>query len=412
MTSRLTRLLTQPGFILPFMIYAGDTSLSIIGIPLNMPYSLTITLWMLLAVITVPYLKYAKFKISLEGVMVTIYGLYLLAGALYSPDLMGGLLKALEYLLIIVPAFFAPVLFGHRKQFRRALKLGMLSASSVLLLLGLGVIASGSIGRIAVLGGGPNVYGRLMFFGFMTSFSMFCLPRTTTGHKVRGVLLSTAFVIMMFLSGSRGALVGFIGSLSLLLLFNKRMKARLLKSLLIIIGVLLVVTSLLLLNRGKALQSNVLSRYLLWSQKSSSIAFRTELLTRALRLFEESPIFGKGTNAFPALVELPNAPYPHNLVMETLAEGGILGLVSLLSILLPTSMKAMLIMTRITHDDAEITADVAFAVSGFVFSLIVALFSGDLFDSRYVFFFAGVIINIHDSLMVQDALLKQKQLEC
>jgi len=399
---RVINVFLQPGFILAFLLYAGDSPLAIIGVPVQWPYSLTTMIFLSLLVSATACLRYID-NIPIRSAlpwMVIGYGIYLLIGCFHSPDPIGGFMKALEYILIAGAGFFIPILFVRVKHHFRNIMLGVLSGSIILLLLGFAALASGAE-RVAVLGGGPNVYGRLMFFGFIASVSMLSLSETNKRKRIFGSVLGSAFIVLMLLSGSRGVLLGCAGSLFFILFFSFRhIRFRLVVTLLLI--ALMMGTGFVLIvgfgDRNLAVM-HVMHRYKYYFQDpvgSQSIAFRAELLSIAWMLFRDSPIFGQGTNSFPALVGLPNAPYPHNLIMETLAEGGMVGLFLLLLILLPSSIKAISILR---YKSDKLISYRIFAASGYVFSLITAQVSGDLSDSRYIFFFSGLITAISSDIM-------------
>jgi O-antigen ligase len=107
----------------------------------------------------------------------------------------------------------------------------------------------------------------------------------------------------------------------------------------------------------------------------SSAQARVNLFDVALAMFAQQPVFGHGTGAFAAFAQthvgLIDFYYPHNILLQTGAELGVVGLAALLAFV------TVALVRRIPDDPAWGTIR-AVAVFQFVNSLV----SGDLYSDR------------------------------
>lgn len=226
----------------------------------------------------------------------------------------------------------------------------------------------GATGRFAVLGGGPNVFGRNM-----AMLAIFCFAAGVDGRlRVVLGLGAAGAALLTVLSGSRGALVALCAGL-LALAFARRHHP--LRTLLVGTGAVLA-TALLLhgTSVGRAARSSFEERVLRLTLEDEHDAGRREIYRDALELGMRSPIRGEGLGAFETASTFS---YPHNLFLEAFCEGGLVALGLLLAFLGP----AILAFARRPPPDPR-------SLAGYVTLLVAAQFSGDFFDSRGVFVFA------------------------
>lgn len=237
----------------------------------------------------------------------------------------------------------------------------------------LGVLAAASgTGRLAVLGGGPNVFGRNM--GLLT---LAVLALAIRGEQ-KAWALAAAVVAggLVVLSGSRGALVATGAGVAVLLYLNSGRIGRI-----IYIGVVVLAIGALVVEFtgfGAEAADMFRERVLRLAVHDRYDSGRTLVYGSAWGLSMSAPLLGIGLNGFPVL---GNHVYPHNLMLEVLCEGGLLGLTLALSLLWrPLAVIAARKQGPKPRDAAA-----------FVLLLMAAQFSGDLYDSRGVFIFAGLV---------------------
>jgi O-antigen ligase len=285
----------------------------------------------------------------------------------WSPDLALGQAKAAELaLMVIATAVIArSVTTSDSVVYLAAVWRWLLVILAALALLGLAGAASGS--RAAVLGGGPNIFGRNM--GLLTVASLWlALGR----RSVVWALVATLAASLCVLSGSRGAMIATASALSVVLVARRASMTR--SALILAVTGLLGFALLLWTDLGIQTLASFRHRVidLLIEQRYGSA--RELLYPRALELAGRHPIVGGGLAAFGA----ENVwRYPHNLFLEALCEGGVVGLVVLAVPLLHWGGTIAL------RGRGAIDVNVA----ALVLFLVASQFSGDVFDSRGVFAF-------------------------
>ncbi len=234
-------------------------------------------------------------------------------------------------------------------------------------------------GRYSAFGGGPNVFVRVMALGFLAT-----LVLAVTQRK-RWVLLGLpAFLLGGFLSGSRGGLL----ALGVTLLVAGVGMARRLRGrqLLAAAGVgVLSLGALAAFFATSSATSVVWTRFVQETFVQGYDSGRTTIDVRGLQLFGQHIWFGTGLDGFyPLQFPWPTAEYPHNLALATAVEGGLVGLVLLLGALVAGGM--VLYRRRPVGADA-----IGFALSALML-FIASEFSGDYYDSRFLWFFLGLAV--------------------
>lgn len=247
--------------------------------------------------------------------------------------------------------------------------------------------------RLAVLGGGPNVFGRFMVYGALCT-----LPLMWHGGKWRIWLGTGALVVFgaaTYLTGSRQAILGlvltvlFYGSLLLIKATSRQRMVALLSVLLLTVVSALPITTQLG-NVSGTIAAQRLS-LMVSEDKGDSLNARMAMAVASFDMFRARPFVGWGTGAYAVeVVGLDQRSYPHNIFLELAAELGLLGLFALgiPLYLVGRSLPGLLSAAKTGSKGVALTASV---VSCFVFSLMTAQVSGDLYDNRWVFLFAGLV---------------------
>jgi O-antigen ligase len=252
----------------------------------------------------------------------------------------------------------------------------VVAATGLLALVGLRQFLGGGGGaRLAVMGGGPNVFARLMgmfalgalYFWRRGGPTWFWIPAAATG------------VLLAILTGSRGGALAIIaGVLTFLALGRIPLRRLLLLSVLATVATVGVISFTPL---GKALTHSMEERFLKLTLKYQGgeageggvyLSGREVLYARAYALGLDAPVMGAGLAAFPAL---GLGVYPHNLFLEVFCEGGALGLLFLGGVLLAYARAVL--RGRRGLDAATVGA--------VVLVLVGSQSSGDLYDARSLF---------------------------
>ena len=233
-------------------------------------------------------------------------------------------------------------------------------------------------GRYTAFGGGANVFVRIMGLAVVAA-----LVLAATRRK-RWVLLGLpAFVTGAYLSGSRGGLLALlvvilVGGLPLLRRMGAGLRGALLGGVICAVALADFVVNPTWLAFGE-------KRFIEQTYQQGYDSQRTAIIHRALELFDQHPWLGTGLDGFfPLQVPWTNADYPHNLFVATAAEGGLIG-IGLLATTLAVGAVA-LFQLRPLNTDA-----LGFGLAALLV-LVAAQFSGDYYDSRFLWFFLGLAV--------------------
>lgn len=294
---------------------------------------------------------------------------YLFATALWAPDGSFAFQKSWELMLIVLTsvcvrhATLEPQGPDVREWFWRT----MVAITGLMAVMATVKAATSGAERLAVLGGGPNIFGRMMAL-----LAVGCLYfwRRRGGPFFIGLGVLSALLIV--LSGSRGSMLSTLVAVCAFFFYEK-IDARRLS---LAAGFAAIVGGAALF--GTPMGRNAIATYETRVNqlmiKEGHTSGRTDIYKDALELGGRYPIFGAGLAAFPGL---GLGVYPHNLFLEVFCENGGLGL-TLLALLFGLFTKAIL-LDRTNVDGA--------AVAAFLVIFATAQFSGDLYDSRALFMF-------------------------
>lgn len=244
----------------------------------------------------------------------------------------------------------------------------------------LGAVAAGpdQQSRYSAFGGGPNVFVRIMDLAVLAAVVL-----AVTTRKTWVLIGLPPFLLGAYLSGSRGGLLSLLivvclGGPTLVRRMSRRVRAAFVLGAvpLVALGWLFYDPAWLVFGQDRFVQ-------LTFEQGYDS--GRTSILERALQLFDEHLAFGTGLDGFYVLQGGVNlSEYPHNLVVATAAEGGLVGLALLLGTL--AAGVVTLLRRRPLGTDAF-----GFALAALLL-FVAAMFSGDYYDSRFVWFFLGLAV--------------------
>ena len=233
------------------------------------------------------------------------------------------------------------------------------------------IFNSASIGRLSVLGGGPNIFGRLM--SVLVVYSMFQIPIAKKYRHFAWTTIALVGVVLIIMSGSRGALLGLSGGvISLIILYLPRYFGKKIMS--VIMFAILIVAAIPFTPFGERAIEIFEKRIVVQTIGEGYTAGRNDIYDESLEMFANSPIIGAGLNTPFDKIGF----YPHNIFLELGAEGGGIALIMFMAFLLPISI-SLVKKNHISHN-------LSFYIV--VTYLISAQFSGDIYDSRNIFLFS------------------------
>ena len=304
------------------------------------------------------------------GGMFIVFVIFMIISSLWAPDEMLARRKAYDLFFVawsIVLTVTALGLYGPHgiiEGFWGALfGLGL-----VLAVFGVEAVLSGTQGgRLRVLGGGPNVYGRNM--SLLTVAALRYVFDDRRWMRVPSIVAAPLGVLLVFLSGSRGAILSLLVGV-IVYAAMCRSEPRVVRSLfvIVIVGLVAIATQF-----GQFAVRMFQDRFIVLLLVENYFTHRDILLMEGLRSGIQNPLGGLGLAGFAQVGS--RGSHPHNIFVEAFAEGGLLGL-SLLSI--PFVKYVRRWRKGMGLGDPAIAAGLALLV-------VSSSISGDLFDARGVF---------------------------
>lgn len=299
--------------------------------------------------------------------------LYMLTSALWAPETEHLATKVSEVGMLLAVAISIALSRSAITDSRTLLGFwyGVVAAGAAMGILAL-VMSTG--GRVFTPTGGPNIFGRNM--GLVGVGALMLASRGNVAGKpfyYALVILSPMWVVM---SGSRGALLALgVAGLVLLWTAKTRWATKIVGvAALGCMGAVAFFTTEFGQNavevfRHRILQQTVQQRY------TSS---RDDLFTHAIDVGLENLILGCGLSGFRA----HSWTYPHNIVLETFAEGGLVG-VALLAVVLLAWWRHLATCNHKTPGSL---------LAAMALMFTAASFSGNFYDSRGVFLLLALSI--------------------
>ncbi len=298
-----------------------------------------------------------------------IFWCYLLLSSTWSPNEILAEDKAYELFLICL---FQTLVFCYGQLFRMkylvmGFCVGCLAVTVPMAIMG--ILSPGQIRTGGLLGGGPNVFGRLMLYLTICSFYLLIEKKNNIVMKFAFIGLSLLGGLLVVLSGSRGALLSQVASL---MVFFTLLRTSLSKRFFIVVMIsCIAVIFLETTEMGASVVETFTERIIHTTIENRHMAGREYLFEAAYEYGNERMIFGNGLNSFRDFQGI----YPHNILLELYCETGLVGL-GLFLIALLVSAYACLHRIRFINP---------LMVSLWVGIFVASNFSGDLFDSRMVF---------------------------
>lgn len=238
-------------------------------------------------------------------------------------------------------------------------------------------------GRFAAPGGGPNTFVRIMVVAALAALYL-----VTVRAKRWPIATIPIFAVGAILSGSRG---GILSAVIICLLFAvplaKMLRVRGIVSLLVFGSAAAYAASFW---RNGYVFSVLKERFIQQTIVEGYSSGRDTIIEQAWSMFLQSPIIGVGLNGFDFLETGPtDYGYAHNLLLSTLAETGLIG-----ATLLVAALGRLVFLSA----GKTATTQSLFALIAGLFFLSASMFSGDYYDSRFVWFFLALasITAFHD----------------
>lgn len=211
-------------------------------------------------------------------------------------------------------------------------------------------------------------------------------------YKYYSYFMLPYLIAVMLFSGGRGALGTLVvGLFVLLFLYNKfyGIKKGIVLRYLIIAGLLASAVYVNIQEDTRFILENNYQRVFSFFDTSKDMYERTsgrdEVLKVAYEQIQESPIIGNGLFSYKdTFVPKVGNPYPHNLFIEIILQGGFLFLLFFVLFLINLLVKLRHILKIPSHEIVAIFA---------VFSLTMLMYSGSYMQSSFFWFFIIYVFN-------------------
>lgn len=199
-------------------------------------------------------------------------------------------------------------------------------------------------------------------------------------------LLIIPSIFLMLSAGSRGVLVSFIFSLFFYIMFIKTSSFKIKLSSFIILILLLMGIYQFIPEKTSRFYSYTFTTEA-QVEESSSVYKRKVMWKQAIKDYIESPILGLGTGN-----SLEGIGIPHNIILEIAAELGILGLIIFMVMCYITIKRGLSILKN--DDLSEFNTLMKISLSLFIYSLVEAMFSGNITNQTQLFMSMGFITSL------------------
>lgn len=403
-------------FYLAVFLLIGKSPLSRFGLPIERLYSGMILVFFIMLIV---YFAKAD-KVLLVNkepfiFLITVLFMLFFVSIFYS--------KNIEYAFnnYFVPnifIYFTIIFFylsfkslGDIKQ----LLLYLYYVSIVLLLLGLLALLSQG-GRVSVLGGGPNTFYRLMIQCYLLAFFYYHNSKIKPKKLFHLTVMGLSILLIMN-TGSKGgiitlAIIFFIQFINFLL--DKGENAY--RKIVTILGSYLFI-HFSLINFIDFLIIKFPTVKRIWAvfslnelMSSTSGAARINLIKQSINMFLDKPLFGWGPGGVFYYTNLHSSaqPYSHNIFFEMLSEYGLVGLFLFFCISLLVLIRIIKNHQLINHINIKEFKNGLITIELLLLNFFIgAQFSGNIIDSRTVFFYMAVISKIY--LIFRRELIKKYQ---
>ncbi len=231
----------------------------------------------------------------------------------------------------------------------------------------------------------------LFFLLFGNKYDRFPLFKRRI-YKYISVLMLPYLVTIMFFSGGRGALGTLIlGTVVLLYLYNKNTRTHKIKIIrvCVIMAIIAPLLYMVIPDDAKSVLDLNYTRVFSFFDSSKDINDRTsgrdEVLKISLEQIEEHPILGSGIFLYKKEFTLKSEqPYPHNLFIEVMLQGGVLYLL-LFSVFLIVILLKLYRVLKVPQQE--------FVAIITVFCMTMLMYSGSYIQSSFFWFFVFYVYN-------------------
>lgn len=237
----------------------------------------------------------------------------------------------------------------------------------------------------------PIWVGRIYGIGILSS--VYLIYANNSKVRLTYLLTSIYFFFFMILLMKRGPLLALLVTVLLMIYFNQK-KISIINNYVIILS-LFFLTSIILWWDDIFLMFSSFG-----STKDISSLYRIQMLKLFTKVINSVEWFGVGAGSFSKIsVGQDTRWYPHNLFIETYLEAGIIALLVLFLILF-VHFYEFLKFRKVVLNNDPILHSLSFAYLIFLFGLINAQVSGDLYSNRFIWIGLGLSISLIEYIKI------------
>ena len=246
-------------------------------------------------------------------------------------------------------------------------------------------------GFISVMGSNYLALGRLMSIATIISLAYVLFWAKKWSYVVLGLGLFLYFFWIILIAGGRGPLIGtIIGCITpLIFSINLRRDKVILQRFTILLFIILIIGFICLVYiwyTDKVTQTLARLKVLLMPGMGDSARLRLEYYNISFRMWMEKPLLGHGIGSFPLFQSgYDTRGYPHNILLEILAELGIIGLILFIGMFF-YSLFIFMRREPIRRNPVKLLLIMILIVISFN-----AMVSGDITDNRLLFSNLGLL---------------------
>jgi len=253
------------------------------------------------------------------------------------------------------------------------------------------ITVMGYLARVGGAGAGYLGTGQVAGISFLLLLIQMLGIRNVS-YKILSFPFLVILLTALLVSGGRGPVFAtLIGFITLIFLsFRLRCSKIYLQKRYKFLSFILMILIILIIVLARMGYFEILERrtsLLLSQEGEESAQVRFEHYRRALIIWSMHPLVGAGIGSFPVLIGLGDIRgYPHNLIIESLCELGIVGLI-LLALLI---IYPLYLISKVHYRDDPLGLSILIV---FIIMLVNSMFSGDINDNRLLFTFAGFLVS-------------------
>lgn len=328
--------------------------------------------------------------------LIVVYAV-LLISYIISPSEVYATDKILKFTIVTIPTIiFSLFLFDNKLSlYRFFMSLAIISFTLSLFSMPFILQRGSSLAFIGFNGGNYQGLARLNGVGLIILVFIFLTESTTKKMQVISLISALVVVFVLFASGSRMPIVAFFIAFGYLLSNSINLRGGVIyirkgMRLLLLLLILAIGTLPIIIKNG--FFETIIYRFMVLFTEDSggaSSSGRIDRFSSAFEMISESPLMGKGLGSFPIYFNEYDVPdYPHNMIIEILAEIGIVGLMAF-SIFFVISLIRIVNLHRI-HKRFIPTLGMV-TVGLFIYYLANAMVSGDINSNRALYVFMSIM---------------------